>query len=381
MKISNAPRKLALVAGLLSAGMLSQGFAAPTTAAGTTVSNTASITGYTVGGVQQLTGGATIQSNGGVATTFLVDRKIDVVVAQSNSPLTVLAGASGQVLTFTVTNTSNAALDFSLAVANATNGATVPGGTDSDDINGSFTIYADTNGNGSYDAGTDLAATSLSNIPAEVTGNNNHIRTVFVVGNIKTTSVNGAYIGASLTATATNLGGGGAAIAETTGANTAGVDTVYADAAGVAGDTARNAAHSAYGSYFVQTATLAVAKSSAVSWDPFNNATNPKAIPGAVVEYCLVVTNSGAQAASSVVLTDAIPTNTAYYSTVPVGSTGAPTPGVTTGTGAVCGTNPDTTSLGSYASGNVTVNYGSIAAPVLPATSTSVWARFYVTVQ
>src|SRR6218665_1835777 len=94
MKTSNTPRRLALVAGLVSAGMLSQGFAAITKAAGTTVSNTALITGYTVGGVQQLTGGSTIQSNNGVPTDFVVDRKIDLVVAQTNSALAVLAGSS-----------------------------------------------------------------------------------------------------------------------------------------------------------------------------------------------------------------------------------------------------------------------------------------------
>lgn len=378
MKPSNTPRRLALVAGLMSAGMLSQGFAAITTAAGTTVSNTASITGYTVGGVQQLTGGSTIDSN---ASDFVVDRKIDVVVAQSGSPVTVLAGAPARVLTFTVTNTSNAPLDFNLSAADAANGATVPGGTDSDDVDGgTYTIYADTDGDGLFDPLVDTSViTSLSNIPAESVTVGAHIRTVFVVANIKTTSLNGAYIGASLTAAAREVGGG--ALTETAGADDAAVvDTVFADAAGAI-DAARNAAHSAYASYVIQTATLAVNKTSRVVWDPFNGTTNPKAIPGAVVEYCLEVVNSGAVAASSVVLSDAIPTNTAYYSAQPVSPAGAPTPGVTTGTGAVCGVTPDGVSLGSYAANTVTVNYGSVAAPVLPATSNSVWSRFYVTVQ
>lgn len=377
MKPSNTPRRLALVAGLMSAGMLSQGFAAITTAAGTTVSNTASITNYSVGGVPQLTPGTPINSN---PVDFVVDRKIDLVVAQSNSALTVLAGASAQALSFTVTNNSNAPLDFSLAVANTATTTAVPGGADSDDVDGAFTIYADTDGSGTYTPGVDLAITSLSNIPAETAIVGQNTRRVFVVANIKTTSLNGAYIGALLTATATEVGG--AALVQTTGANTVGVDTVFADAAGVAGDLDRNAVHNAYGSYVIQTATLSVVKSSRVVWDPFNGDTNPKAIPGAIVEYCLVVTNTGAAAASSVVLSDAIPTNTTYYGTAPVsGPTGAPTPGVSTGTGTVCGTTADGVSQGSYAAGTVSVNYGSLLAPVSPATSTNVWARFYVNVQ
>lgn len=48
--------------------------------------------------------------------------------------------------------------------------------------------------------------------------------------------------------------------------------------------------------------------------DPVNGTTNPKNIPGAIVEYSLIVTNSGGAADSNTIfIRDAIPANTAMY--------------------------------------------------------------------
>lgn len=54
---------------------------------------------------------------------------------------------------------------------------------------------------------------------------------------------------------------------------------------------------------------LGMLKSTAVFSDPFNNALNPKAIPGAIVTYTVRLTNSGPGAvdSNSVVITDALP--------------------------------------------------------------------------
>lgn len=58
---------------------------------------------------------------------------------------------------------------------------------------------------------------------------------------------------------------------------------------------------------------LTVLKTSAVISDPFNGATNPKSIPGAVIQYTLVISNSGGSiAVDNVVMTDVIPANTTY---------------------------------------------------------------------
>jgi uncharacterized repeat protein (TIGR01451 family) len=64
--------------------------------------------------------------------------------------------------------------------------------------------------------------------------------------------------------------------------------------------------------YEVAAATITVTKSSAVYWDPINGFTNPKAIPGAVVLYCVSVEIGGSSDAESVKVTDNVPANTAF---------------------------------------------------------------------
>src|SRR3546814_9816837 len=89
---------------------------------------------------------------------------------------------------------------------------------------------------------------------------------LFVVADIPAGLANNAVAGVTLRATAREGGGigvQGTAITETTGANTAGKDTVFADiTVGVAGDAARDGSHSDNDDYTVQTATLAVTKTS-----------------------------------------------------------------------------------------------------------------------
>ncbi|MCF6191192.1 MAG: hypothetical protein L3J51_12000 [Cocleimonas sp.] len=61
-----------------------------------------------------------------------------------------------------------------------------------------------------------------------------------------------------------------------------------------------------------------LAKSVLTIYDPYNGASNPKAIPGAVLEYIITAKNEGALAAdnNSIVITDAIPANTKVCVTV-----------------------------------------------------------------
>ena len=58
--------------------------------------------------------------------------------------------------------------------------------------------------------------------------------------------------------------------------------------------------------------TLNVSKTSTVLSDPVNGTTNPKAMPGALVQYCVTVTNSGTVAATTVIATDTLPAGTSY---------------------------------------------------------------------
>ncbi|MBU2038967.1 MAG: DUF11 domain-containing protein, partial [Gammaproteobacteria bacterium] len=49
-----------------------------------------------------------------------------------------------------------------------------------------------------------------------------------------------------------------------------------------------------------------------VLWDPINETNNPKAIPGATVQYSITLTNLGATDANDVNISDAIPANTTF---------------------------------------------------------------------
>src|SRR5690606_21814047 len=118
----------------------------------------------------------------------------------------------------------------------------------------------------------------------------------------------------TLKATAHDAGavGQGALTTETAGANTAGIDNVFGDAAGEV-DDANEGDHSAVSNYVITTATISVTKSSAVVSDPFNLTTNPKAIPGATMVYCIAVANGSATvAATDVTISDNIPAGTTY---------------------------------------------------------------------
>lgn len=59
-------------------------------------------------------------------------------------------------------------------------------------------------------------------------------------------------------------------------------------------------------------ANLLIAKTSNVISDPVNGTTNPKAIPGATMRYCLLVTNNGSATATSVFVSDPLPATTSF---------------------------------------------------------------------
>jgi uncharacterized repeat protein (TIGR01451 family) len=62
----------------------------------------------------------------------------------------------------------------------------------------------------------------------------------------------------------------------------------------------------------VQTAALTVTKSSTPLSDPLNGTTNPKLIPGATAQYCILIQNAGALTASNLVINDPLPANVAF---------------------------------------------------------------------
>jgi len=83
----------------------------------------------------------------------------------------------------------------------------------------------------------------------------------------------------------------------------------------------------------LNTAVLVILKTSTVISDPVNGTTNPKAIPGAIVEYTITVRNEGNRNvdASSIVILDQMPADMAFVPGTPVTFTnGSTTSGLNT---------------------------------------------------
>jgi hypothetical protein len=318
----------------------SPAFAAGTTA-GTSVTNLVTLD-YKVGGVDQ--------NQVTASDTFTVDRKVNLTVTETgNLATSVSPGQIAAVTTFSVTNSSNAVLDFALAATQLVGGTAPHGGSDNFNVS-NVKMYVDTNTNGAYNPGVDLEITFLDAIPADTS------RTVFVVADVPLGRITNDIAAVRLTATAaesTALGTLGATVTQTAGANTAGVDTVFADAA-TGGNVARDGIHFAEDDYKVLAASLTATKTSRVISDPFNGTTNPKMIPGAVVEYCISVANAaGSATAAGINISDEVPVQTTYDPAFGIKLNG-------TVTGSVC--NADGTAGGSYASGIVSGTLADMAA-------------------
>ncbi len=322
----------ALAAGTAMIALQTAPAFAEGTNVGTVITNTATVD-YQVGGVNQ--------TDIVASDSFSVDRKVNLTVAlASATTTTVVPGQTNAVITFDVTNLSNDTIDLSLAVTQAAG----------DNFNAdNVTIYLD-DGNGVFD-GTEEQITFLDEVVEDAT-----VR-VMVVGDIALARTNGEVANLTLAATARSGGTAdsqGAVITPTSGSNTSGVETVLADGAG-ASDSANDGVFSANGSYTVSAATLSVSKTSRVLSDPVNASTNPKAIPGAEIEYCVVVRNAaGSATATNVTITDPLPTDLTFDAGFGIRINGS-----SDGSG---NCNSDGTAGGSFAGGSVTGTLSDIAA-------------------
>lgn len=323
---------------LAMAGLAAGGAAhAAGTAAGTAITNLATLN-YSVGGAAQTAIGSSEAGNttgAGTATSFVVDNKINLLVATTDTTfvsvvpgLTGVAGANPnsalQVTTFTVTNTGNSVQDFSLATASLASGTTLfVGPNNTDNFDGTACVArVESGGTLGYDA-TDTAV-FIDELSAD------GFRTVYVICAIPVARVNNDVAVVSLTATALVGGtaGQGAALTETTTANTAGVDIVFADGAGT-DDAIRNANYSARSAFRVVTATLTVTKAVAAVCDPFNGSTLPKNIPGTFVRYTITIANTGAASATLSTVGDTLTNLVTFDPNLIIGA-GAPATAATT---------------------------------------------------
>ncbi|MDO7841315.1 hypothetical protein [Sphingomonas immobilis] len=284
--------------------------AAQSTVAGTQINNQASVT-YTVNG------GSTQSATSNTAS-FVVDRKVNFTVIndQANASTKVNLGQTGAITSFKVTNTTNGIQDFLLS---PTQGTILPQllglvtGTDDFDLS-NLKVYVDKNGNGVYDPGTDVA-TYIDELAPDQSVE------VFIVGDVPTTAgISLANVALQVTVAAGGATGTqGAALVDTSlslGNADMTTDVIFVDNDNDAlgPDIARNGQGWAYASYEIgaRNVAMSVTKTALVVSDGYNPLT-PKALPGAIVQYCLLANNGTLTAAANgVVLTDTIPANTTY---------------------------------------------------------------------
>lgn len=250
---------------------------AQNTPSGTSISNTATVN-YAVNSVNQTPVSA--------STSFLVDTVINLNVTGAVT-YNVTPGALGQVATYTVTNTSNITSDFTLVVTDETAAA-----NDFDMSN--LVVHVD-NGDNVYNA-VDDTATSITGLASGAS------RTVFVTGDVPGAATNNQDAPVRLTATAINPSDSLAWVNDTNADDPDVVQIVVANDDAFGDDT-----------FHIQTATLGVTKSSAVITDNLvPPSANPKAIPGATVEYTITIANTGSQAATLQSISDPVPAATTF---------------------------------------------------------------------
>lgn len=319
MKTFSTPIKLSVS---LAAFLLSQASFAAGTTATTIVSNTATIS-YSVGGSAQ----SDIVSD---AAEFMVDRKVDLTVSGNiASTQTVKVAPSSErddnTLTYTLKNEGNSVQGFSIDVTHFGSdqfdagviGATA-GPQSAEECR--FTV---TPGGVAAVAATATAAAVAASPASPAIGNTLMSDTAPIVTlaadeeaiilvNCSMQNRPDVVDGdkSIIDVLATAVDGSGNIMVNSGGADVIGAeDIVLAD--GIAatgtdsGTTAYNAMHSAIQTYEIDAPMLTVEKTSTVISDPFNT-TNPKRIPGAVVEYAITILNTSDSEATGLTITDVL---------------------------------------------------------------------------
>lgn len=388
----------------------SQSVWAAGTLSGTTINNLATLN-YSVGGVAQTAIGSSPTGNiagAGTNTAFVVDNKVNLtVVTVDAAAVTVVPGQTSAVTpifaTFTVTNNGNTVQDYALLAANL-GASTVFGVADNFDT-GACTIHVESGATAGYQAAQDIA-TFIDELAPDAT------KTVYVdCASIPGTQVNGDQANISLTATTATGGSAlaqGANVVQTAGANTAGVDIVFADPATAAngsgtdpGQTARDSIGVARDAFKVVSATLTVTKTVTPICDPFNGNVVQKNIPGADVQYAITIANTGGASATLATVADTLAATLAFdpklnsgalpatscvsgnvANTLSASGFGAVT-GVGAGPGFIApGLAAHATTAGAVAVGqNITVTFSALAtATIVPPAAATLAAGSFITV-
>jgi uncharacterized repeat protein (TIGR01451 family) len=246
--------------------------------AGTVINNTAEVT-YSVGSVS-----TTTTSN---VVSVTVAEILDVVVTAQTPTVAVDAGETQREVLYRVTNTGNGTETFLLTMTS------VIAGDQFDPVPSTPAIYFDTDGSGDLSPG-DTAYVAGGNDP--VLGDDDFVN-VLVVNDIPA-GVTDTQVGLTrLTAAArTGTGAAGTLFA---GSGDGGVDAVVGTT-GADGE--------AQSAYEVSDVNLTATKSQTV----VNQFGGAVPVPGARINYSIVINVTGSGAADAAVFTDNIPANTSY---------------------------------------------------------------------
>ena len=274
--MKSAQIRLTAASLLLSASLGATAAHAAGVVAGTQIANTATAT-YDSGAAS-----VSIQSN---TVTVRVDELLNVAVSSLSANPTA-AGAGTTVLTYQITNTGNGSEAFDLSANTTVSGNGFDPSLQS--------VAYDTNGNGTYDPGTDVILATGAPTPALAPDTS---LTVFVLTTLPSGATDGQTGQVQLTATAK------------TGSGTPG--TVFAGQGAGGGDAvvgASTALASALATEIARLAAVNLTKSATIL-DPFGT---QQPIPGAVITYSLLAMVSGAGTATNLNVADVIPTGTTY---------------------------------------------------------------------
>jgi len=270
----------------------SVGSIAAGTTVGTNVKNTATLS-FKVSGVTQ----ADVTSN---EDSFVVDKKIDMLLTHDDDPkhVIVVANKQDEQRSFTLTNESNDEQKFSLAVSNL-NGETYDSKKDSADMQ---------NLEISIDGGSNWSAGPIQTDILDADEN----LTVLVRGDVADSALDGEVMNIQLEATAVK--DDGSVETSTTDADDKDeVDIVLGEGAGVTDfdNTPFDGKFSAWGGYLVNTPNVDLTKLSCVYTDTVtSDDTLAKRIPGATVVYVFDLNNtSDSTDATDITLSDSLSTN------------------------------------------------------------------------
>ncbi len=308
MRMKQVPIIAGLLLYLVIALAVPQAAMAAITQACTPIGNTAAVA-YNVGGFAQ----AVVSSN---TSTIVVGNRVNLTVTTTDaSPgVSVVSNQSGAVLTFTITNNGNANQTYALTAVEEVSGSTTSVFSGNNTVTDAFNAQ-------SYAASAAITAIVSAGSSTTVT----------IIATMPAGLTNGAFAVYALRAQAYKVDGTTAEANNnstiTSAYGTCTADVVLGDIAGT-DDPAGDGKHSARSAYHAALTNLTVSKSSVVYSDPINGTSTPKAIPGAIMEYLVVINNpAGQSTATAVTVTDAltatlVPVTAAWTSVTAGGGSG-----------------------------------------------------------